>query len=178
MNPKMQYVLMVCLAIIIIGLSWYGINQKQKAENLKEKLEDNPITQKKEKDQSLSSKDVAKYQKVAESKIDDFLNGDYKDDDVLKDGTAGNTLYKLFVPSGMKGLKEDATKKDFQKRYKDYSYKLVNVSAQKEDDDSVILNANVEVKYKDEPVETGYELISLRINDSNQLEGGTLYAKQ
>lgn len=30
MNPKMQYVLMACLAIIIIGLSWYGINQKQK----------------------------------------------------------------------------------------------------------------------------------------------------
>ncbi|MDU0936920.1 MAG: hypothetical protein E7A88_00080 [Dermabacter sp.] len=178
MNSKMQYVLMACLAIIIIGLSWYGINQKQKAENLKEKLEDNPISQKKEKDQSITSKDVSEYQKVAESKIDDFLNGDYKDDDVFKDGTAGNMLYKLFVPSGMKGLKEDATKKDFQKRYKDYSYKLVNVSAQKEDDDSVILNANVEVKYKDKTLETGYELISLRINDRNQLEGGTLYAKQ
>lgn len=178
MNPKIQYVLMAFLAIIIIGLSWYGINQKQKAENLKEKLEDNPITQKKEKDQSLTSKDVAKYKKITESKIDDFLNGDYKDDDVFKDGTAGHTLYRLFVPTGVKGLTEDSSKKDFQKRYKDYSYKLVNVSAQKEDDDSVLLNANVEVKYKDKTVDTGYELISLRINNSNQLEGGTLYAKQ
>ena len=56
MNPKIQYVLMACLAIIIIGLSWYGINQKQKAENLKEKLEDNPITQKKKKTNHLLQK--------------------------------------------------------------------------------------------------------------------------
>lgn len=178
MNPKKHYILMACLAIIIIGLSWYGINQKQKAENLKGKLEDNPITQKKEKTQSLKSNEVSEYQKIVENKIDEFLNGDYKDDDVFKEGTAGHTLYSLFVPTGIKGLQEDATKKDYQKRYKDYSYKLSNVSAQKENDGSVKLNANVEVKYKDKSIQTEDELISIRINSDNQLEGGTLYVRQ
>ncbi|HAR5547575.1 TPA: hypothetical protein I1T43_002311 [Staphylococcus aureus] len=178
MNPKAQYILMACLAILIIGFSWYGINQKQKSENLKHKLEDNPITQKKEKEQSLKPEEVSKYQKLVETKIDEFLDGEYKDDDIFQEGTAGRVFYGLFVPTGVKGLKEDSTKKDYEERYKNYSYKLSNVTAQKSNDNSVQLNANVEVKYKDKTVETGYELISVNISDDEKLEGGTLYAKQ
>ncbi|MDF0320911.1 hypothetical protein O0M08_11115 [Staphylococcus pseudintermedius] len=178
MNYKVQYFLMGLLAILVIGLSWYGFNQKQKAENLKYKLEDNPIIQKKQKDQSLKNDEVSKYQKIVESKIDAFFDGEYNDDNIFEDGTAGRVFYGLFVPTGVKGLREDSTKKDYQERYKDYSYKLTNVTAQKANDNSVELNAIVEVKYRDKKVDTGYEFISLRINDNEQLEGGTLYAKQ
>ncbi|HCZ0963999.1 TPA: DUF6715 family protein [Staphylococcus aureus] len=178
MNPKVQYILMACLAVLVIGLSWYGINQKQKTDNLKHRLEDNPITQKKEKDQSLKPEDVSKYQKVVESKIDEFLDGEYSDDDIFQEGTAGRVFYGLFVPTGLKGLNEDSTKKDFKERYKDFSYDLSNVTAQKSNDGSVQVNANVEVKYKDKTIESGYDLISININSENELEGGTLYAKQ
>ncbi|WP_215392846.1 DUF6715 family protein [Staphylococcus aureus] len=178
MKPKVQYFLIALLAVLVIGLSWYGFNQKQKGENLKHKLEDNPIIKKEEKNQSLKPEEVPKYQKIVETKIDSFLEGEYKDDNVFEDGTAGRVFYGLFVPTGVKGLKEDSTKKDYQERYKGYSYKLTDVTAQKGSDDTVKLNAIVEVKYRGKKVETGYEFISLRINSNEKLEGGTLYAKQ
>ncbi|MBI5973927.1 hypothetical protein [Staphylococcus caledonicus] len=178
MNPKVQYILMACLAILIIGISWYGINQKQKTENLKNKLDNNPIAQKKDKDQSLKPEEIPNYQKIVEKKIDEFLDGEYSDDDIFQEGTAGRVFYGLFVPTGLKGLNEDSTQKDFKERYKGFSYKLSNVTAQQENDNSVTLNANVEVKYKGETIDTGYDFISININSNQKLEGGTLYAKQ
>ncbi|WP_215395368.1 hypothetical protein [Staphylococcus aureus] len=178
MKPKIQYLLMSLLTVLVIGLSWYGFNQKQKSENLKHKLEDNPIAQKEKKSQSLRPEEVSKYKKLVETKISSFLDGEYKDDNIFQEGTAGRVFYGLFVPTGVKGLKEDSNKKDYQERYKDYSYKLTDVTAQKENDDSIKLNGIVEVKYKGKKINTGYELISLRINSNEKLEGGTLYAKQ
>lgn len=178
MNKKLMYTLMILCVIAIAGLGYAGLQQKARVDNLKNKLEDTPPKQHQVKQVSLKREEIEEYQKLVEQKIDAFKKGEYTDDDIFDEGTAGNVLYSLFTPSGVKGLTEDSSKADFEKRYKDFDYKLDHVTAQKNRDGEVRLNAKIDIKYKGEEVKNSYNLVSFEIGNDSRLKGGTLYAEQ
>lgn len=178
MNSKLQYTFIGLLVIAIIGLGWFGFNQKHKSEELNEKLETQHVPSKKVEKKSLQRDEVDKYQKIVESKIDALFKGEYNDDDLFTDGSAGNTIYRAFAPSGLSGVSEDSTKKDYIKRYKDIDYELNNVTAQKDENGEVTLVANAKITYKDSKVENDNILFAITIGNDDKLKGGTIYAKQ
>lgn len=178
MNPKLQYGIMALCAILVIAFVVIGIQQKNHSESLERKIANNSKPTKATKDVSVTSEDVKTYKSIVESSIDEFLNGEYTDDDIFEDGTAGNVFYSLFTASGLKGIDENSTDKEVKERYKHFDYELDNVTAQKSVDDEVQVNANIKVKVDDKTVDTGYDLISVTIGENGDLEGGTLYAKQ
>ncbi|HAC5788990.1 TPA_asm: hypothetical protein GZX72_14285 [Listeria monocytogenes] len=178
MNKKLQYIVMILCALLIIGLAYFGITQKDKADKLKLERDNKPTPTRIMKDVSLSKDEVKENQKIVEQKIDEFLDGEYDDDDIFEDGSAGKTFYGIFALTGVKGITEDSSKKDIKKRYKKFDYELENVTAQKNHDGEVTLNASVDVKYDGKKFDTKYDLISIGIGADKKLKGGTLYGKQ
>lgn len=178
MNKKLMYALMIISAIAIVCFGYIGIHQKARSDNLQNKLENNPPKQHQTKEVSLNRDEIEKYQKLVEKKIDEFKKGDYTDDSVFEDSSAAKVFNGLFTVSGRKGLEENSTKKDYEERYKDFDYELKNVTAQKNVDGDVQLNANVDVKFKGNELNSGYNLFSVNIGKDDKLKGGTLYAEQ
>lgn len=178
MKPKLQYGLMALCAILVIGLVFIGIQQKNQSESLERKIESNPKPTKETKQVSMTPAEVKTAKQRVEGKIDEFLDGKYGDDNIFEDDTAGNVFYKLFTASGLKGIDENSSEKEVKERYKYFDYELENVTAQKSVDEEIELNANIKVKVDDKDIDTGYDLFSVTIDSTGDLKGGTLYAKQ
>lgn len=177
MKPKLQYALMIVCVVLIIGFLFIGFNQKNKAESLQRQIENHPIPNKINKQVSLTNDDAKSYEDILKGKIDDFLDGKYNDDNFFESGTGGNVFYSIFTASGLKGITEDSSQKDIKERYKHFSYKIDNVSAQKNIDDEVQINATIEVKVDGKKIDNGYDFFSVTLDANGNLERGTLYAK-
>lgn len=178
MKTKLQYGLMILFAILIVGFIVIGLNQKEKAESLKRDIDNHNIPSKVEKQVSISDEDTKTYEDLLKDKIDDFLNGKYSDDNFFESGTGGNVFYSIFTASGIKGITEDSSEKEIKERYKHFDYKLYNVTAQKNTDGEVQINANIEVDANGKKIENGYNLFSVTFDANGNLERGTLYAEQ
>lgn len=176
MNPKVHYGLIAGLILILILTIVFGINQKNKSDSLERQVDNTPTLTKKNKNESIKPNEVKEYKQKLDDKMHEFLKGNYSDDDIFNDGTAGNAIYRLFTVAGLSGLDESSKKKDFEKRYKDVEFELENVSAQKESDGEVTVNSNVKVKIGKGQAEEN-KLISVTFDTNGNLNGGTLYDK-
>lgn len=176
LNTKLHYGLMIGLAILFVFVVWLGIHEKKESESLERQVENHPTMTKKGKNESIKPDEVAEYKKQLEDKIHEYLNGEYKDDEIFNDNTAGNVFYRTFTTSGLSGLEKDAKKEDFKKRYKDTDFELNNVSAQKESDGGATVNANIKVKVG-KGQELADQLISISFDSEGHLNGGELYDK-
>ena len=175
---KIHLVVMIVSVIVIIigGLSYFG--KGKEIDDLKTKKDAIKMPSKNTMTEELTQDEVKKYEKLVNTKIDDFQQHDLKEGEFNANNSGVSTIRYLLSPPGAKIIQKDDGVEKFVKHYSGFNVKVSDVTAQPDGSKGADVYFKVQVKQKGNKVNPQYSLARLQFNESDELIGGNLYEEQ
>lgn len=165
------------LSVAVIILFVVNHQAKEKVDKLESYKKTIQIPKKKEYSSGLSAKEVAEYNNLLKSKIDDFKKYKLSEGVLDESNTGVQVIRTKLTPRGGKIITKNTSKKEFMDYYNNAKYELSNVSAEKDDKGNVEVFANIKVEFAKYEIGEMYDLISITFNEDGEITGGKIYGK-
>lgn len=178
MNWKnIQWVIIIVLSLVtIVGVAMY-IDKGKEIDKLNAKKDAINVPNKQTFDKELTQDEVARYQDVTKSKMDDFKNRKLDEGTFNTNNSGVMTIKALFSPPGGYVINEKTPVKKYIKYYSSFKYDLKNFSARSNGSGGADVFFRVDMKQDDNEVNPEYDLVKLQFNQDDELIGGSIYAK-
>lgn len=175
---KLQLIVIIVSVIVIVlgGASYFGKGEELKT--LKNEKESIKVPPKETMTEELTQDEVKKYEKLVNSKIDDFQQHDLDEGEFNTNNSGVSTIRYLMSPPGGRIIQEKDSVNKFVKHYSDFDVKISDVTAKPDGSNGADVYFKVQVKQKGNKVNPQYSLAQLQFNESDELIGGALYEEQ
>lgn len=175
---KIQFIVMVVLAIVIVvgGASYFG--KGEEIESLKNKKESIKVPPKETMTKELTQEEVKEYEKLVKQKISDFQQHDLKEGEFNTNNSGVSTIRYLLSPPGGKIIQKKDSVDKFVKHYSKFEVDISDATSRPNGSNGADVYFKVKVKQDGEKVNPQYSLAQLQFNENDELIGGSMYEEQ